>query len=437
MTRRLVLGIVYIQRWSLLYQAVMVGVLSGQRRWLGVVAVMIALVMGMKARDGVAKREFAPLPVRAGDLHRAEWILSALVPVALLTVGRLLGGTWQAALGDGGWTFQASAPQVIFEIVYFSLFSAWIVRESEEPLLPRVFVGIAFLAAPFIAIDRLPIAIDDVSALWWICAMVLLGVGLRPLISPPLVYQRSSPTVAFEPPPLPARLRPPTTPDFASRFEGMWVPMRGVMAQALVWTLVMLTVVAAAQHMRGTVTLWWPFDSTMTDLRFLTTIGIPIMFLIGLCPSLAPWMGVLKRLPLSSRRVALLLSLAPTTMPIVFWTALLVLHFLVSAQTPDDLRLSQLMVFIGFVALIDALGTKSGSGTIRLALGFSLFVPFVFGMDTNRALVEATLAHWGLPLVGVLCLALAWTVNFHTLTRSPGSARAFQLGRPTHTVGAR
>jgi hypothetical protein len=162
-----------------------------------------------------------------------------------------------------------------------------------------------------------------------------------------------------------------------------------------------------------------------------------MMFLTGLCPSLAPWIGALKRLPLSSRRAALLLSLAPTTVPIMFWTALLILHFLVAAEAPNALRLGQLMMFIGLVALIDALGTKTGSGTVKSALGFAVFLPFVFGMDTNRALVEATLAHWALPLVGVLCLALAWVVNFHTLTRSPGSARAFHLNRRTDRVGAR
>jgi len=236
---------------------------------------------------------------------------------------------------------------------------------------------------------------------------------------------------------LPARLRPPTTPDMAARFEGMWVPMRGVAAQALVWTIVMLIFLAVVQRLRGVVTITWPFDSSMTDLRFLTTIGVPMMFLLGLCPTLAPWIGMLKRLPLSSRRAALLLSLAPTTLPIAFWTVLLVIHLLATAQAPDALRLGQLALFIGLVALVDGLGTKSGSSTARLMIGFPVLVLFTYGMVENRELVAAVLEHWTLPLIGALCLGLAWVVNFHTLTRSAGSARAFHNGRPTQTVGTR
>jgi hypothetical protein len=424
MTWRLVRGVVYMQRWSLMYMAFMVGLLSGQRRWMGVVALLTALLAGLKARDAVAMRELVPLPVGPSELHRAEWLLAALVPSALLTFGHGVNGTWHT-------------PRVGFEVVYFSLFSAWLVRADEDPLLPRVLVGITFLVAPFVVIDRLPPATTDVPAFLWLCAASLLGVGLRPLISPPSVYPRPSRTVAFEPPPLPARLRPPTTPDFASRFEGMWVPMGGVTGQAAHWTLVVVVLLAVAQYFKGDVALWWAFARSITDSRFLTSVGLPTMFMIGLGPSLAPWLGVLRRLPMSTRRLALLLSLAPGTMPVVFWTSLFALQFLSTAEAPDALRLGLLSVFIGVVALIDALGTRLGSTMTKAVLGLLVFLPTSYGLAKQMPLVEAVLAHWALPLAGVLCVALAWFVNFNTLTRSAGSSRAYQAERSTQSAGAR
>lgn len=424
MTWRLVLGVIYMQRWSLLSMALMVIVLSGQRRWSGIVALTTALLAGLKCHDAVGMRELVPLPIGARELHRAEWLVAALIPIGLLSVGHVAHGTW-------------NVPRTAFEVVYFSLLSAWLVRAGEDPLLPSVLVGITFLITPFVVIDRLPTATSEVPILLWLCAAVLLGVSVRPLITPPSVYPRSSPTVAFEPPPLPARLRPPTTPDFDSRFKGMWVPMRGVVGQAVAWTLVVVVLLAVAQYFKGDVALWWSFDRSVTDSRFLTRIGLPTMFALGLGPSLAPWLVGLRRLPMSTRRLALLLSLAPCTMPIVFWATLYLLQFLSTAETPDALRLGLLSGFIGTVALVDAVGTKSGSLLTKAVLGLVVFLLTSYGLAKQMSLLEVALAHWALPLAGILCLALAWIVNLHTLTYSGGSAPAFQMGRQRHAVGAR
>lgn len=424
MTWRLVLGVVYMQRWSLLSMALMVGVLSGQRRWSGIVALITALLAGLKCSDAVEMRELAPLPMGPSDFHRAQWLLTAIVPVGLLAIGYGVNGTWHT-------------PTVVFDVVYFSLLSAWLVRADEDPLLSRPLVGITFLITPFVVIDRLPTATSDVPILLWLCAAALLAVSVRPLITPPSMYPRSSPTVAFEPPPLPARLRPPATPDFASRFEGMWVPMRGILGQAALWTLVVVVLLAVAQYFRGDVALWWSFDRSVTDSRFLTSIGLPTMFALGLGPSLAPWLVGLRRLPMSTRRLALLLSLAPCTMPIVFWATLYLLQFLSTAETPDALRLGLLSGFIGTVALVDAIGTKSGSPMTKAVLGLVVFLLTSYGLAKQVSLLEVVLAHWALPLAGVLCLALAWIVNLHTLTYSAGSSPAFQMGRQRHATGAR
>jgi len=66
-----------------------------------------------------------------------------------------------------------------------------------------------------------------------------------------------------------------------------------------------------------------------------------------------------------------------------------------------------------------------------------VFLLTSYGLAKQVSLLEVVLAHWALPLAGVLCLALAWIVNLHTLTRSAGSARTYQMGRPRHAVGAR
>jgi len=66
-----------------------------------------------------------------------------------------------------------------------------------------------------------------------------------------------------------------------------------------------------------------------------------------------------------------------------------------------------------------------------------VFLLTSYGLAKQVSLLEVVLAHWALPLAGVLCLALAWIVNLHTLTYSAGSSPAFQMGRQRHAAGAR
>lgn len=447
MTWRIVANVVFIERRSLTGAVVIIGLVSRPSGWdwlIGGVALMIAAAAG--ATTSLAKRELVVLPISPTELHRAGWILAAVLPLVVLTLARILGGAWHALTTDDGWAFHATPVRVLFEIVYLSVLGAFAVRTPDryEPsfdqdpnLYPFLLGALVMVAVPFVVIPWLPQRLSDVPAVAWLVGSAALAYGIAPLLRTPAVYRRDSrPASAPEPTSPPVRSPGPVAPLPTSRIQGIWVPMRGVAGTALLWTVIMLGFIFVLQSRKGPLTIWQPFDASLTDLRFLTTIGLLPMLLLGLSPGLARWIGALKRLPLSARQTALLLSLAPATMLVLYWVALLVIHVTASWQAPDALRLGILAVLAGTASLADALGTKGGSSMVKMAAGATLLLAFTYGMD-NRALMAAVVAHWALPLAGLVCFALSWLVNLHTLTRSSGSSRALRFNKSWQSARAR
>jgi hypothetical protein len=448
MTWRLVLGGIVTQRRSLVGAVVMAGLVSRPTplEWLTTVAVVwIAAAAG--ADTALAKRELVVLPVSPKELNRAGWILAAVLPLAVLTLARILGGAWHAFSSEDGWAFHTTPVRVLFDVVYFSLTGAWAVGRPdryepffrEDPNLYRFMFGVLVMAVvPFIVIPRLPETFGEIPAMLWVVVVAALGAGLAPLFRTPEWPRRESPpTTSPEPTPLPLKIQGEVVPLPASRIEGIWVPMRGVAGQALLWTVITVGFAVIGQYMKSGFTIWGPFDESITTVRFLTTIGLFPLLLLGLCPSLGSWIGALKRLPVSARSAALLLSLAPTTAPVIFWATLLLIHMVSSWQSPDVLRLGLLTAYIGAASLADALGTKAGSSMAKFAVGALVVMAVAYGIDENRPLLTAVVEHWALPLAGLLCLGLSWLVNLHTWTRSRGSSRVFRFNRSTQSMGAR
>jgi hypothetical protein len=303
--------------------------------------------------------------------------------------------------------------------------------------LYRFLLGaLVMVAVPFVVIPWLPESVGAIPPMLWVVFVAALGFGVSPLLRTPAWHRRDSPPVTTEPTPVPLKIRGEVLALRASRIEGLWVPLRGVAGQALMWTVIMLGFILVLQYKKGPLTIWQPFDESLTTVRFLATLGLLPMLGLGLCPGLAGWIGALKRLPLSSRQTAFVLSLASATMPVMYWAALLVIHLLASWQGPDVLRLGLLTAYIGFASLADALGTKGGSSMVKMAAGAPVLIAFTYGME-NRALMNVVAEHWALPLTGLLCFAVSWLLNLHTLRRSSRSSRAFRFNRSWQSAGAR
>ncbi len=449
MTWRLVVGAVFLERRSLIGAIVMAGLVSrpSQPWWLSGVVLWIVAATGTGAYTALGKRELVVLPSGPAEQNRAGWILTGVFPVAVLLFARVLGGAWHA-ISDGSFVFHASPVQILFEVVFFSVTAASTAGKperyepafDEDPGLWRWVAGMLGMAVlPFVVIPILPERVSDLPVIAWVVGAAALAYGVAPLFRTPTVYKRDFPAVTEQdaaPAPAKRNQTSPVAPP-ATRLTGVWVPMRGVAGMAAIMTVIMLGLIAVLAHYtKAKVSLWGPFDASLTDVRFLSTVGLLPMFALGLSPSLAPWIAALKRLPISSRETALMLSLAPAMMPALYWASLLVIHLVTAWQWPDALRLGILTTLVGCASLADALGTKGGSSMVKMAAGATLLLAFTYGMD-NRALMTAVVSHWALPLAGLVCFALSWLLNLHTLTHSAGSSRALRFNRSWQSARAR
>lgn len=451
MTWRLVAGVVFLERRSVSGAIVMIGLMSRPTLpwWLTGVALLMMVAVGAGFYTALSKRELVVLPSGPVEQNRAGWILTGVFPFALLLLARLLGGALHAVAGDGGFVFHASPVQILFEVVYFSVIAASTAGKperyeppfDEDPRLWRFVAGVLVMAVlPFVVISVLPDRVSDLPWFAWVVGAAALAYGVAPLLRTPTPYKRDFPAVTVkDTPPTPA-LRTHTLPVAppASRLTGVWVPMRGVAGMAAIMAVIMLGFMAVlGQFTKIPISLWGPFHESLTTPRFLGTLGLLPMLVLGLSPGLAPWIAALRRLPLSSRETALLLSVAPATLPVVYWATLLLIHLVTAWQWPDTLRLSLLAAYIGTASLADALGTKGGSSMVKMAAGGVVVMAFAYGVDEDRQRLTSAVEHWALPLTGLLCFAVSWLLNFHTLTRSAGSSRSFRFNRSWQSARAR
>jgi len=191
----------------------------------------------------------------------------------------------------------------------------------------------------------------------------------------------------------------------------------------------MLTLMIVVQFNSPRATIWKPFDSAMTELRFLLTVCIPLLFLVGLFPGMGSWLRRLRNLPLSRIEISAIVSAVPAMTPILYWFALVGIHTVSTGVPPDTLRIGYLVTFVGIAAFVDAVGIRTGSFMAKYAIGATLLLAFEFGSDRDQAIVDAALAQWVTPLSGIACLAAAFLVNLVTVSRSTASARAYRFGR--------
>lgn len=440
MTLHLLRGVITLERRSLLTALLMAGIISRpgfEPGWLwGGVALLMVVATGVSSQAALGRREIVPLLLSLREQRWVGWLMMTLVPLMLLTVARGAAGTLHALIGDEGWVFRATEVQVLFECVYLVLIGGVTVDTPEryqpdfrqDPALVRSLAGIASLAAiPFVALPWLPHALADVSLAGWLLALVFLAIGLVPLLRAGDAHARIPRHRVVAPSPAPGIVSGRLAKPYAIQPPASL--LSGVAVIAFAWALVMMAFLLFAQRNLPEPTTWRAFDASVTELRFLTTICTPMLILLGALPGLGHRFSQLKWLPLSSRHIAMILSLAPALTPLLFWAMLAALHIVASGSAPGTLRVELLIAFMGAVALVDALGTKSGSATLKYIIGVPIGMAFTFGMEGDRAVLTTLLQHWSLPVAGLACLGMAYAVNLHTVTRGRRASRAWRFGR--------
>lgn len=452
MTWRLVLGVIALQWRLILSPLVMVTLVSRSDNmpgWLaGGLALLFVVATGATTNSALSQRALVVLPVGPKELNQATWVLAVLLPLAMLTIGRGVAASVNAAFADQwSWVYPASSIRVFYECLFLALVGVWAVgvpdrHEPDYRADPRLWLKLSAMlgtaAIPFLAIPFLPSSFAAITPLGWLITAVLAAIASIPVIWMPTQYRRPSPAVVVEQePPAPKAGSITSAPVTPARFKGVWALLPGVIAQAAGLAALFIVFQLSIQWSKPSQTLLQPFDPGMSAARFVWTICPLILMFIGMLPGLGSKIPTLKLLPLPSRRAAAALTLAPAVTPLVFWGALLLIHVAVSMSWPGTLRAEYLIALMGLAALVDALGIKAGSPLIKFAIGAPLVLALTYATDIDKAQAELLLRHWLVPMIGLVSVALAYFVNLHTMTRSPRASRAYRYGRIGAPQGAR
>lgn len=452
MTWRLILGVMMMERRSILSALLMTMFMSrsSAAEWLmGGAVVLFVGAISMSAPDALATRTFSVLPLSARDISRATWLLLAGLPVAILTLGRVLSASIFAPFGDEwSWVFPATPVRVFYECLFFAVIGAWTVLvpdrhapdyREDSGLYLVVLAVLGMMAVPFILLRFLPAGFDGISPLGWVLTGVAVVLAATPLFLPPKQFVRPDPPRRpLETPQATLVTRPASALAVPTpRLTGVWALMPQVMKHATAWSAGFITFQLALQWTRDSQPVLQPFAPDMPAARFMVGVCFLMVFVIGMMPGLGQRVPMLRLLPIPATRAATALTLAPVVTPVVFWTALILMHVAVSSAWPSTLRLKYLVLLAGLAAVVDALGIKAGSQRAKAAIGFLVTFALLSASNGDRAWLELVLTHWLVPAVGVASLVAAYVLNLHTMTRMERGSRAYRYGQSDMAQRAR
>lgn len=446
---RLMRGALRLERKSLLNLVAMTAILSWQTfvpAWIaGGILVLMALGSGFSSAIALARREVLILPLGQKELNHATWLLVVLVPTVSLLIGRSLGMAVSLAWSEAEpWAFPVTPVRMFYEVIFFALVAAVMVLkpERDEPDFrndPGLYLALAgFLvtaSVPFVVASRIPTSFNSMTPVAWMLTLLACVVAVVPLVWTRRRTPRVLTTVVI--PGVVSQKQKRTRASRLDALQGLWRLLPGMVGIATAWVTSMLALLMVVQSNSERATIWRPFDPTMTEARFLFTVCIPLLFLIGSFPGVGSRLRALRTLPLSRSRLAVITTVAPTLTPLFYWLALLVIHLVVTGAWPETMRVGYLLTLIGVASLVDAVGIRSGYPVAKVAFGAAVLLAFDFLTDGDPARANAALALGISPLTGIALLALALLVNYDTLTRSTGNARAYRFGRLGQPQGAR
>jgi hypothetical protein len=433
---------------SILFMAAFTSRITSSSEWVMAGAVVIlACSEGMSATDAFSTRTLSVLPVDTRDISRATWVLIVVLPVLLLTAGRLLSASIFAPFEDPwSWVFPATPVRVFYECLFFALAGAWnvLVPDRDGPddrensgLYLVVLAVLGIMVVPFVVLLYLPATFSGISALGWLLTGVAITLAATPLFLSPKPYVRPEPTRLTSGVEAASPVIAAAGPARAPRLSGLWALMPRVMTHAAAWTAVFITFHLFLDWTMSSQVFLQPFDPAIPTARFLERICFFLLFAIGLLPGLGDRLPMLKLLPIPSTRAAAVLTLAPLLTPVVYWSALVLMHVAVSTAWPETLRFDVLLCLMGLAGVVDALGIKSGSQRGKLAIGASILLGLIYALDGDRTMLEPVLQYGLVPQTGVAAMGVAYLLNLHTMTRSERGSRAYRYGRSGMPQGAR
>lgn len=412
-------------------------------------------------------REMRVLPIIARDARTAAWMAVMTVPLLVLVI-RLL--WWTAGAIWGIWPDQQSPLESVllrstFEVLFFSA-NFTLADRSLEVYQPgkglRTFASALLWAPwyflPFAAPEVIPRSLGAFAWYNWVALAVMAGMAARPLFTdrdewPRLGVIHEAGRLQSKAPPMPPvpidtpialprnvklpwwtritvflllggntrhRLR-----DTATGFRRIVPGLLGSAAAQAAAASLFIAVVAYFSSKP----LPPPMMADMSDGRFAFVSGLFVLMMIppGFTSGLQPWLRRLRVLPVPTRTLVALNTIAPWRSLAFLWCFACLVHVARTWTAPETLRFDVLIAACGVASLTGSLMTRLRSHvTLMIAFTFPLLAFLVFELLSDRFDLAAIWRPEFLPVLGIVALLAAVAINHHTFTRSSSSARVYR-----------
>ena len=423
-------------------------------------SILVASMFGLFSAKDLAPMEVQVLPICRREIARTIWFVSPLLPVGIMTTGKVLGwglGLLSRPVQAGPETIWLSAAMDCMSAGTVLTSIALVQRISLSIKSPRLqmalSLGITLPAltlpyVPFVLRSQMPLTWHEMS---WLTS-VLLAVGAVCTAQAYLV-----------PAPLLSANRHAIAAAMASqRRSGFWLRLdhltglrrlafqvwrSAAISQALTPIFIAGLVYASSAVFDSSDNPWsggWlaalrdfgflPFEADWTHSKILMVFMLG-SFAFRLEPG-ATGTGVLtsmrhlRTLPLSTRQLNLLLFGLSAMVWANGWLVLAGFHWLLSPEPIASLRLVELLALFGLDCLHKAAQLRRRTAGVVsipffIALSVVLMVATRLGFPTQPALI----------VLGLVSIAVAWFINQRTLTRhrkiyTPQKYRSFGVEIP-------
>lgn len=411
-----------------------------------------AVVLGpMTVIATMGLRELRHLPVTNRDLWRATWVVGTVVAAGVLLVAKTVSALLVAAFGGSP---TVSAEAILLSTVYdftwagtvLALFS--LLGHAGHSVAQRgTLAASCAAAAPTAAVLAgfgLPVVLGDALATrpgeFTSAATGVLVAGLTiafgALAWTPrrgvLAGERTQPRRAFVSPGAATRTR---LIDSLTGISRVAVPY-------LLATFALPVGACLALAAYGVISgtgLWWfvphaptvfdPADTGDRGLTYFVLLPCAVVTMQGLW---TPWARLLKVLPLSVRQINALLLLTPFAAWMILWL-LGWSAYAFAYGTPSTLRVDLAFGLAGIGALAHAALLRFQGSLTWVIASIGGLTPLLLKVGVREGADPQIV----FAMIGAIALCAAAFVNYHTLTRSTSSSRAYQRPQPPFGLPAK
>jgi hypothetical protein len=396
----------------------------------------------MNAVALMGPRELRHLPITTRDLWRATWIVGAVVPSVLLLVTKLTVALLVTIAGGSG---KVSAETMWLSAVYdfawagillpaFPLLGYVANRLSRTGATLAVIAGVLVMAAcfalPVAATDLLPARAEDFSFV----AVGVLIVGLA-IASATFVWTPQRDLVraaAAKSPASGIRTRGESGDRRIDRLTGL----SRVAVPYVLSIFITPFLVAALLGVYGVVGgfgPWWfvPVAPSMIDLSdkgetALTYVLFMPILLVTISSPWAPWIRMLKALPLSLRQLNAIVVLTPVAIWAGLWSIGIACYAIVYGR-PTELML-------GFTFSLAGIGVFTQASQLRWQGGAARWTPMIGVVVLLNLVPMGVGGHAGaraaFVVIGAIALLAGAALNHHTLLHATSASAAYRRPKP-------